>query len=123
MVWIHDHRLLAEDPTVGYLEDWAKSCRASSRSILTDGSWDAWPTRLKAVEREMSQELLEAHITFTYPPHAPSAHPQSWATTSKIAIEAKHIAFNLIQLINGVSIEEEHENVPPAMAGCSGVIN
>jgi hypothetical protein len=41
----------------------------------------------------------------------------------QIAIEAKHIAFNLIQLINGVSIEEEHENVPPAMAGCSGVIN
>jgi hypothetical protein len=82
MVWIHNHRLLAEDPTVGYLEDWAKSCHASSRSILTDGSWDAWPTHLKAVEREMSQELLEAHITFTYPPHAPSAHPQSWATTS-----------------------------------------
>ena len=55
--WIHDHGLHANDPTVGYLEDWANSCRTSSRSILTNGSWDAWPTNFEAVERAMSKEL------------------------------------------------------------------
>ena len=40
-VWIHNHGLHAEDPTVGYLEDWAKSCRISTGSIFTKGSWDA----------------------------------------------------------------------------------
>jgi hypothetical protein len=74
-VWIHDHGLCAEDPTMGYLEDWAKSCRTSTRSILTNGSWDGWPTNFEAVEREMSRELSAAHITSTYPPRIPSAHP------------------------------------------------
>jgi hypothetical protein len=83
-VWIHDHGLHAEDFTVGYLEDWAKSCRISTGSILTDGSWDAWPTSFEAVEKEMSRELSDAHITFTYPPRTPSAHPRSWATASEI---------------------------------------
>ena len=40
-VWIHNHGLRAEDPTMGYLEDWAKSCRISTGSIFTKGSWDA----------------------------------------------------------------------------------
>src|SRR5882762_12020112 len=74
-VWIHNHGLHADDPTVGYLEDWANSCRTSSGSILTDGSWDAWPTNFEAVERAMSKELSEAHVAFAYPPRAPSAHP------------------------------------------------
>jgi hypothetical protein len=74
-VWIHDHRLRAEDPTVGYLEDWARSYCISTGSILTEGSWDVWPTSFEAVEEEMSRELSDAHVTFTYPPCAPSAHP------------------------------------------------
>ena len=88
-VWIHNHGLHAEDPTMGYLEDWARSYCISTGSILNEGSWDVWPTSFKAVEEEMSRELSDAHVTFTYPPHAPSAHPQSWATASKIAVEAK----------------------------------
>jgi len=32
-VWIHDHGLHAEDPTVGYLEDWARSYRMSATSL------------------------------------------------------------------------------------------
>src|SRR5882762_5835716 len=122
-VWIHDHGLCAEDPTVGYLEDWAKSCHTSTGSILTDGSWDAWPTNFEAVEREMSRELYNSHITFTYPPCALSAHPQSWVTTSEIAVEAKCLAFNLKQIINGASTEEEFEDVPSNATGSSGVIN
>jgi len=60
----------------------------------------------------MSMELSKAHISFVYPPHAPSAHPQSWATTSKIAIEAKRLAYNLTQIINSASTEEEWEETP-----------
>jgi hypothetical protein len=123
VVWIHNHGLCAEDPTMGYLEDWTKPCHASTRSILTDGSWDAWPTNLEAVKREMSRELLDAHITFTYPPHALSAHPQSWATASEITVEAKRLAFNLIQIVNGASTGEEHKEVPSNAAGSPGVIN
>jgi hypothetical protein len=122
-VWIHDHGLHAEDPTMGYLEDWAKSCRISTGSILTNGSWDAWPTSFEAVEKEMSRELSDTHITFTYPPHAPSAHPQSWATASEITVEAKRLAFNLNQIVNGASTEEEFEDVPFDAAGSSGAIN
>jgi hypothetical protein len=122
-VWIHDHGLRAEDPTVGYLEEWAKSCRISTGSILTDGSWDAWPTSFEAVEKEMSRELSDAHITFTYPPRAPSAHPRSWATASEIAVEAKRLAFNLNQIVNGASTEEEFEDIPSDAAGSSGAIN
>jgi hypothetical protein len=108
---------------VGYLEDWAKSCCISSGSIFTDGSWDAWPTSLEAVERKMSRELSDAHIMFIYPPHAPSAHPRSWATASKIAIEAKRVVFNPIQIVNGVSTKEEHKDVPSDTAGSSRAIN
>jgi hypothetical protein len=122
-VWIHDCGLRAEDPTMGYLEDWAKSCRISTRSTLTDGSWDAWPTSFEAVKKEMSRELSDAHITFTYPPCTPSAHPQSWATASEIAVEAKHLAFNLNQIINGASTKEEFKDIPFDAAGSSGVIN
>jgi hypothetical protein len=122
-VWIHDHGLRAKDPTVGYIEDWAKSCCASSGSILIDGSWDAWPMNFKAVETVMSRELSDAHITFAYSPCALNAHPRSWATASKITVEAKHLAFNLIQIINGASTEEEHEDVPSDAAGSSGAIN
>ena len=61
----------------------------------------------------MSMELSEAHISFVYPPRAPSAHPRSWATTSEIAVEAKHLVCNLAQLINGASTEEEQEETPP----------
>src|ERR1700676_3809692 len=43
-VWIHDHGLRAKDPTVAYLEDWARSFRAASGSALTNRSWDGWPT-------------------------------------------------------------------------------
>ena len=65
----------------------------------------------------MSMELSEAHISFVYPPRAPSAHSRSWATASEIAIEAKHLAYNLIQLINGASTEEERQETPPPDAG------
>src|ERR1700674_1404447 len=123
VVWIHDHGLRAEDPTMGYLEDWAKSCHISTGSILTDGSWDAWPTSFEAVEKEMSRELSDAHITFTYPPRAPSAHPQSWATASKIPVEANCLALNLNQIINGAPTEEEFEDIPSNVAGSSGAIN
>jgi hypothetical protein len=75
------------------------------------------------MEREMSRELSDTHIMFTYPPCAPSVHPKSWATASKIAVEAKHLAFNLIQIINGTSTKEEHEDVPSNTAGSSGAIN
>ena len=123
VAWIHDHGLHANDPTVGYLEDWANACRTSSGSILTDGSWDAWPTNFEAVERAMSKELSKAHVAFTYPPRAPSAHPQSWATASKIAIEARCLAYNLNQIINSTSTEEEFEDIPSDAAGSSGAIN
>jgi|SRR5882762_8382255 len=122
-VWIHDHGLCAEDPTVGYLKDWARSYRISTGSILTEGSWDVWPTSFKAVEEEMSRELSDAHVTFTYPPRTLSAHPRSWATASEIAIEAKRLALSLKQLINGTSTEEEFEDIPSDAAGSSGVIN
>ena len=122
-MWIHDHGLHAEDPTVGYLRDWARSYRISTGSILTKGSWDVWPTSFEAVEEEMSRELSDAHITFTYPPRAPSAHPQSWATASEIAVEAKRLAYNLNQIGNGVSTEEEFEDIPSDAAGPSGAIN
>jgi len=112
-VWIHDHGLHAEDPTMRYLEDWAKSCHTSTRSTITDGSWDAWPTSFDAVEKVMSMELSEAHISFVYPPHTPSTHPRSWATTSEIAVEAKHLFYNLAQLINSASTEEREETPPP----------
>ena len=108
---------------MGYLEDWAKSCHTSTGSTITDGSWDAWPTSFEAVEKEMSRELSDAHITFTYPPRAPSAHPQSWATASEIAVEAKRLAYNLTQIVNGVSTEEEFEDIPSDAAGPSGAIN
>jgi hypothetical protein len=106
-VWIHDHGLQAKDPTVAYLEDWARSCHATSRSILTDGSWDGWPTNLEAMEKAMpmekamSMELSEAHIAFIYPSCTPSTHPQSWATAAEIAVDTKHLAFNLVQIVNG----------------------
>jgi hypothetical protein len=122
-VWIHDHGLHADDPTVGYLEDWAKSCHTSTGSTLTNGSWDAWPMSFDAVEKAMSMELSEAHISFVYPPCAPSAHPRSWATTSKIAVEAKPLFYNLAQLINGASTEEEREESPPKAGEPSGVNN
>jgi hypothetical protein len=77
----------------------------------------------KAVEKEMSRELSDAHITFTYPPHTLSAHPQSWATTSEIAIEAKCLAFNLNQIVNSATTKEEFEDIPSDAAGSSGVIN
>jgi hypothetical protein len=121
--WIHDHGLHTNDPTMGYLEDWANLCRTSSRSILTDASWDAWPTNFEAVERAMSKELSEAHITFTYPPRTPSAHPRSWATTSEIVVEAKRLAYNLNQIVNGTSTEEEFEDISSDVAGSSGAIN
>jgi hypothetical protein len=70
----------------------------------------------------MSMELSEAHISFVYPPHAPSTHPRSWATTSKITVEAKRLAYNLTQIINGASIEEEREETPNA-GGPSGANN
>ena len=73
-VRIHDHGLRAKDPTVAYLKDWARSCHSTSRSILTDGSWDGWPTNLEAMEKAMSMELSEAHIAFIYPPCTPSTH-------------------------------------------------
>jgi len=123
VVWIHDHELHAEDPTIGYLEDWAKSCRISTRSILTDGSWDTWPTSFDAVGKAMSMELSKAHISFIYPPRTPSAHPRSWATASEIAIEAKCLAYNLTQLINGTSTEEEWEETPPDAGGPFGANN
>src|SRR5882762_3266998 len=105
--------LHADDPTMGYLEDWAKSCHTSTGSTLTNGSWDAWPMSFDAVEKAMSMELSEAHISFVYPPCAPSAHPRSRATASKIAVEAKHLFYNLAQLINGASTKEEREESPP----------
>ena len=123
VVWIHDHGLRAEDPTMGYLEDWAKSCHTSTGSTLTNGPWDAWPMSFDAVEKAMSMELSEAHISFVYPPCAPSAHPRSWATASKIAIEAKRLAFNLNQIVNGASTKEEFKDVPSDAVGSSGVIN
>ena len=46
-------------------------------------------------------------MNFAYPPHAPSSHPQSWATTFEITVEAKHLAYNLVQIVNGTSAEEE----------------
>jgi hypothetical protein len=122
-VWIHNHGLCAEDPTVGYLEDWAGSYRISTGSILTEGSWDVWPMSFKAVEEEMSRELSDAHVTFTYPPRTLSTHPRSWATASKIAIEAKRLALSLKQLVNGTSTKEEFEDIPSDAAGSSGVIN
>jgi len=122
-VWIRDHGLCAEDPTVGYLEDWARSYRISTGSILTKGSWDVWPTSFEAVEEEMSRELSDAHVTSTYPPRAPSAHPRSWVTTSEIAVEAKRLALNLKQLVNSASTEEEFEDIPSDAAGSSGAIN
>jgi hypothetical protein len=122
-VWIHNHGLRAEDPTVGYLEDWARSYRISTGSILTEGSWDILPTSFEAVEEEMSRELSDAHVTFTYPPRTLSAHPRSWATASKIAIEAKRLALNLKQIVNGASTKEEFEDIPSNAAGSSGAIN
>jgi len=77
----------------------------------------------EAVEREMSKELSDTHITFTYPPHALSAHSQSWATASEIAVEAKHLVYNLNQIVNGTSTEEEFEDIPSDAAGSSGAIN
>ena len=71
----------------------------------------------------MSKELSEAHVAFAYPPRALSAHPWSWATTSEIVVEAKRLAFNLKQIVNGASTKEEHEDVPSNAAGSSGVIN
>ena len=106
-VWIHDHELRAEDPTVTYPEDWARSCHATSGSILTNGSWDGWPTSLKAMEKVTSMEHSKAHIAFIYPPRAPSTHPQSWATAAAITVDAKHLVFNLVQLINSASSKEE----------------
>jgi hypothetical protein len=122
-VCIHDHGLQAEDPTVTYLEDWERSCHATSGSILTDGSWDGWPMNLKAVEKMMSIALSKAHIAFVYPPRTPSAHPRSWATTSEIAVDTKRLAFNLVQLINGTSSEEEREDTPSDAAESSGANN
>jgi len=122
-VWIHDHRLQAEDPTVTYLEDWARSCHATSRSILTNGSWDSWPLNLKAVEKVMSIELSKAHIAFIYPPHAPSTHPQSWATATEIAVDTKCLAFNIVEIVNGTSSEEEQEDTPSDAVKSSGVNN
>jgi len=75
------------------------------------------------MEKVMSIELFEAHIAFIYPPHAPSTHPWSWATTSEIAVDAKHLSFNLIQLINGASSKEEWEDAPPDVAESSSVNN
>jgi hypothetical protein len=77
-------------------------------------------TTFEVVEREMSRELSDTHITFTYPPHALSAHSQSWATASEIAVEAKHLAYNLNQIVDGASIEEEFEDIPSDAAGSSG---
>ena len=71
----------------------------------------------------MSKELSEAHVAFTYPPRAPSAHPRSWATASEITVEAKRLALNLKQLVNGASTEEEFEDIPSDAAGSSGAIN
>ena len=71
----------------------------------------------------MSKELSEAHIAFAYPPRAPSAHPRSWATASEIAVEAKRLAYNLTQIVNGVSTDEESEDTPSDAAGPSGAIN
>jgi hypothetical protein len=122
-VWIHDHGLQAEDPTVTYLEDWARSFHAASGSVLTDGSWDGWPMNFEAVEKAMSMELSKAHVSFVYPPHAPSTHPQSWATASEITIEAKHLAYNLAQIINGTSTKEEREETPSKAGGPSSVNN
>ena len=82
-----------------------------------------WPTNFEAVEREMSRELSNAHITFTYPPHTPSTHPRSWVIASEIAVEAKHLAFNLNQIINSASTKEEFEDIPSDVAGSSGAIN
>ena len=122
-VWIRDHGLCAEDPTVGYLEDWARSYRISTGSILTEGSWDVWPTSFEAVEEEMSRELSDAHVTFTYPPRTLSTHPRSWATASEIAVEAKCLALNLKQIVNGTSTKEKFEDIPSDAAGSSGAIN
>jgi len=55
--WIHDQGLHVNDATMGYLEDWAKSCCTSTRSILTDGSWDAWPTNFEAVGTPTEEEF------------------------------------------------------------------
>ena len=52
-----------------------------------------------------------------------NAHPRSWATTSEIAIEAKSLAYNLIQLTNGVFTKEEQEETPPNAGGPSSVNN
>src|ERR1700676_1660917 len=65
----------------------------------------------------------EAHVAFAYLPHAPSAHPRSWAIASEIAVEAKRLAYNLNQIVNGISIEEEFEDIPSDVAGPSGTIN
>jgi hypothetical protein len=108
---------------MGYLEDWANLYHTSSRSILTNESWDAWPTNFEAVERAMSKELSKAHVAFTYPPCTLSAHPRSWATASKIAVEAKCLAYDLNQIVNGISTEEEFEDIPSDAAGPSGTIN
>ena len=71
----------------------------------------------------MSKELSEAHVAFAYPSRTLSAHPRSWATASEIAVEAKRLAYNLNQIVNGISIEEEFEDIPSDAAGSSGVIN
>jgi hypothetical protein len=44
-------------------------------------------------------------------------------TASEIAIEAKRLALNLKQLVNGASTEEEFKDIPSDAAGSSGAIN
>jgi hypothetical protein len=71
----------------------------------------------------MSRELSDAHVTFTYPPCTPSTHPRSWVTASEIAVEAKRLALNLKQIVDGASTKEEFEDIPSDAAGSSGAIN
>jgi len=112
-VWIHNHGLHADDPTVGYLEDWAKSCRTSTDppSPMDLGMLGPRVSMLWRKQCPWSSPKL------IYPS---STHPTLLALTleagqplSKIAIEAKRLFYNLAQLINGVSTEEEREESPP----------
>jgi len=93
----------------------------STGSILTDGSWDAWPTNFEAVEREMLESYPTLTLTFTYPP-AP------WVLTLKVgwplpkSLLKLMLSFNLNQIIKVHPLKRNWRMFPP-MHWLSGVIN